>query len=144
DLNDALIDQTTGTTALTIKVDHRVPHGSTLYIDTSAVSAPADNVIIEHGANVTVFVDGVDVNDPAFVAPAWLSVQTHLVFTAGSDNLIGYDTNAIVSNAANPDDTFYAFDPSHVQGGADNIDGGAGWDRVIFDYSLQNVNEDIG
>lgn len=135
DLNNAIINQTTGTpTPLVIRIDHRVPHGSTLYIDTSAVVGGNDGVLIERSANVTVIVDGVDVNAPGFVAPGWMTVNTRLIFTDGNDSLIGTGSA----------DHFYAYDPSHVNGGADFIDGNGGYDTVHFDYSLENQNQTIG
>src|SRR5690606_3004688 len=135
DLNDAIINQTTSDPQpLVIRIDHRVPHGSVLYIDTSTVGGANDGVIIQRSAIGAVIVVGVDVNDPGFVAPGWMTVNTRLIFTDGNDSLIG-------SGGA---DHFYAYDPSHVNGGADFIDGNNGYDTVHFDYSLENQNQTIG
>ena len=139
-LNDRVINQTTSTAALVIKVDTEVPAGSKLYItlDPSVVNATND-VVIERNSNVSVYINNVLVTESHFGVTDYnlgaqsITVVNPLEFTSNTDNLIGSDF---------VNDTFTAESLDQIQSG-DFADGKAGFDTAEFDFAVANPDASL-
>ncbi|SMO80004.1 protein of unknown function [Thalassovita litoralis] len=136
ELNDRVINQTTGNAPLIIRVDPDVPEGSAVHIqlDPSIWNNSATNdVIIENVANAEIYIDGVLVTEPDYGVTdynpsglASIMVVQRLVFTENTDSLVGRDDVS---------DIFWADSLSELQD-ADSADGGIGGQDVLY---LDNV-----
>jgi hypothetical protein len=144
ELNDRVVNQTTGDAPLIIRVDPDVPAGSQVRIqlDSSIWGNTATNdVIIENVANAEIYVDFGDGNGPQLVTePQYgadllglygyanplnntVTVIERLLFTQNTDSLVGTDNN----------DTFIVDSLSKIQD-ADSADGAGGiGDTLLFD-----------
>ena len=117
ELNDRVINQTTGNAPLIIRVDPDVPANSqvNIQLDPSIWGATATNdVIIETVANAEIYVNGSLVSEPDYGndlipqpgALGTVTVVERLVYTQNSDSLVGRD---------GVDDTFIVDSMSKLQ-----------------------------
>jgi hypothetical protein len=136
ELNDRVINQTTGNAPLIIRVDPDVPEGSEVHIELDPsiwANSATNNVIIENVANAQIYIDGVLVTEPDYGVTdynpsglASIMVVQRLVFTENTDSLVGADNHS---------DTFWVDSLSELQD-ADSADAGVGGQDVLY---LDNV-----
>ncbi len=134
DLNDRVINQTTGTADLIIKVDPTVPAGSRvdIFLDPSVANA-TNNVVIVKNGNVDIYIDNVLVTEPDLNNTDYnpgantIIVQGGFEFTTNTDSL--YGTSA--------DDTFVANSLAQLQA-ADSADGRGGYDTLQLNFAVSN------
>jgi hypothetical protein len=143
ELNDRVINQTTGNAPLIIRVDPDVPEGSfvNIELDPSIWGATATkDVIIETVANAQIFIDGVLVTEPDYGTTDYnpgslgsITVVPRLLFTENTDSLVG----------TSMDDTFI-FDSISELNQADSADGLAGHDTLLADFvTVSNQGESL-
>ncbi|MFA5631193.1 MAG: DUF4214 domain-containing protein [Porticoccaceae bacterium] len=140
ELTDRVIDQTTGSATLYIKVDPNVPAGSRLNITLDdSVHDATNDVVIEGNANVEIYVNGQPATSEDYnTGLNSIHVITSLLFTANADHLQGADDF---------DDNFYAQSLSHIQA-ADFADGGGSdygddVDTLYVGFAPNNPNQDL-
>ena len=143
-LSAAVINQTTGSADLTIKVSPEVAAGSKLYItlDPTVNKDLTNNLRIETVSNVQVYINGDLVTEPDFGVtdyngtgvdnPYSVMVFSALNFTTNTDSLVGTDGP----------DTFVADSLAQIQNGdsADGNDDPAGeWiDTLLLNFNVSN------
>lgn len=146
ELNDKVINQTTGSAPLVITVDPNVPAGSQLYItlDPSVRDGTANDVVINVNSNVDVFIKNLQLGPNAQFEPVTsddfgttdydlgnysITVHNQLLFTTNTDSLVGGEG----------DDTFIATSLSQIQSG-DFADGNGGFDTAEFSFPVAGAN----
>ncbi|MFC2992552.1 DUF4214 domain-containing protein [Halomonas tibetensis] len=145
-LNDRIINQTTGSSDLVIRVDPNVPAGSRVNItlDPTVVSAN-NNVRVETVGTAEIYIDKGDgaglqlVDQPDFNSTDYndgtysLTVEPRLLFTTNTDSLVG--TTDLIGDPV--DDTFLATSVNQLQS-VDTADGMGGDDTVQLDFAVNN------
>lgn len=138
ELSDNIINQTTGSADLIIRVDPNVAAGSVLNIqlDPSVINADND-VFVETVGNIAVYIDKGDglqlVTEPDLGVTDYndgyydLYVIPRLLFTTNTDSLIG----------TNLDDLFLATSVAQLDG-SDFADGNLGYDTLQLDFAVAN------
>ncbi|MGO2132608.1 MAG: DUF4214 domain-containing protein [Halomonas sp.] len=135
ELSDHVINQTTGTADLVIRVDPEVAAGSrvNIQLDPSTIDANKD-VRIETNGNVDIYINGSQVTEPQYGTDLSLAGSTYtvtvtpaLLFTTNADTLVGTAGN----------DTFVAASLDQVQQG-DSVDGLGNRDTVQLNFALSN------
>ncbi|MGD9661203.1 MAG: hypothetical protein AB7U63_08010 [Porticoccaceae bacterium] len=132
ELTDTVINQTTGSADLIIRVDPTVPAGSRVNITTDASTPNALNgVIVENNGNVDIYIDGVLATGGSYVGGV-ITVVTPLFFTNNVDDLEGTIGNDLfIANSLNQLDE------------ADFADGLAGDDTLQLNFAVANPNQGL-
>ena len=137
ELNDRVINQTTGSATLVIRVDPNVPAGSRLNITLDpSITAAHNDVVIETTSNVEVYINGNLVTESDMINGTdyngglnMITVQEQLVFTTNADSLIGSGN-------------FYAQSVNVFQE-ADSAEGTGEDDTLYVGFAPSNATQDL-
>lgn len=140
ELNDRVVNQTTGSSDFVIRIDPEVAAGSrvNIQLDPSTINANS-NVRIETNGNVDIYINNSLVTEPQYGVDLSLTGSTYsvvvnpaLLFTSNADSLVGTSGN----------DIFRAASVDQVQQ-ADSVDGLANRDTVQLDFAISNPADSL-